>query len=60
MWFAQGNGHGLVSAEGFVLGGALWALTRQSLRPERDLADPPETTIGTLLALLPPRQLPTR
>ncbi|MFJ7249615.1 hypothetical protein ACIQWA_33965 [Kitasatospora sp. NPDC098652] len=29
MWFAQENGHGLVSVYGFVLAGAVWAVRRQ-------------------------------
>ncbi|TQS45275.1 hypothetical protein [Cryptosporangium phraense] len=40
LWFVQANGHGLVSAEGFVLGAAIaaaGALLRRAPAPERSL-----------------------
>lgn len=49
MWFAQANGHGLVSVEGFIFGAALWALGRNTIKPERDLIDPPATSIAGAL-----------
>ncbi|RAJ42219.1 hypothetical protein K353_02568 [Kitasatospora sp. SolWspMP-SS2h] len=40
MWLAQDNGHGLVSAYGFALAAATWAV-RHRLRPARPTAVPP-------------------
>lgn len=46
VWFAQSNGHGLVSVYGFALGAALWALTHHDAdRP----APAPGTVTGTEL-----------
>ncbi|AUG76487.1 hypothetical protein CFP65_1600 [Kitasatospora sp. MMS16-BH015] len=33
LWFAQSNGHGLVSAYGFAVGALAWLLFRRHLRP---------------------------
>ncbi|MEV0536139.1 hypothetical protein [Kitasatospora sp. NPDC050463] len=52
MWFAQENGHGLVSAYGFVLGALTWAAFRTVLRPDRDLRRPPRTTVAALTGLV--------
>ncbi|MFF1902741.1 hypothetical protein [Kitasatospora sp. NPDC058218] len=52
MWFAQENGHGLVSAYGFVLGALTWAAFRTVLRPDRDLRRPPHTTVAALTRLV--------
>ncbi|AUY53969.1 hypothetical protein [Streptomyces sp. CB01881] len=52
MWFAQENGHGLVSAYGFALGALAWAAFRTVLRPDRDLVQPPRTTVGSLTGLV--------
>ncbi|KAA2261127.1 hypothetical protein F0L68_18575 [Solihabitans fulvus] len=52
MWFAQENGHGLVSVYGFVLGLIVWALGRRVIRPDRDLTQAPRTTVGTLTAVV--------
>lgn len=55
MWFAQGNGHGLVSVYGFVLGALVRAVARTVLRPDRDLQQPPKLTVGSLAGFLPGR-----
>ncbi|WP_405362758.1 hypothetical protein OG535_34245 [Kitasatospora sp. NBC_00085] len=52
MWFAQENGHGLVSAYGFALGALVWAAFRTVLRPDRDLVQPPRTTVASLTGLV--------
>ncbi|WP_329485557.1 hypothetical protein OG618_03000 [Kitasatospora sp. NBC_01246] len=52
MWFAQENGHGLVSAYGFVLGALTWAAFRTVLHPDRDLRQAPRTTVGALTGLV--------
>ncbi|MFJ9950241.1 hypothetical protein [Kitasatospora sp. NPDC091207] len=52
MWFAQENGHGLVSAYGFALGALAWAAFRTVLRPDRDLRQPPRTTVSSLTGLV--------
>ncbi|MGV9264960.1 hypothetical protein ACWDRR_09885 [Kitasatospora sp. NPDC003701] len=52
MWFAQENGHGLVSVYGFALGALAWAVFRTVLRPDRDLRQPPRTTVSSLTGLV--------
>ncbi|MEV4561966.1 hypothetical protein AB0K51_34000 [Kitasatospora sp. NPDC049285] len=52
MWFAQENGHGLVSAYGFVLGALSWAAFRTVLHPERDLRRPTRLTVASLTGIL--------
>ncbi|WP_030244843.1 hypothetical protein [Streptomyces sp. NRRL S-350] len=52
MWFAQSNGHGLVSVYGFVLGALVRLLARPLVRPDRHLQDPPRTTMASLTALV--------
>ncbi|MCX4884598.1 hypothetical protein [Streptomyces sp. NBC_00847] len=52
MWFAQENGHGLVSCYGFALGALAWAAFRTVLHPDRDLRQPPRTTVASLTALV--------
>ena len=42
LWFAQDNGHGLVTAYGFVLGALVWGLGRRMIRPERLRRSPQE------------------
>ncbi|WP_441250624.1 hypothetical protein [Kitasatospora sp. McL0602] len=48
MWFAQSNGHGLVTVYGFVLATAVHLLARPILHPDRDLHQPPATTMASL------------
>ncbi|GAA3848175.1 hypothetical protein GCM10022403_094820 [Streptomyces coacervatus] len=52
MWFAQENGHGLVSCYGFALGALAWAAFRTVLHPDRDLRQPPRTTVASLTGLV--------
>ncbi|MFF8727492.1 hypothetical protein ACF073_13505 [Streptomyces sp. NPDC015171] len=52
MWFAQENGHGLVSCYGFALGAVAWAAFRTVLHPDRDLRQPPRTTVASLTGLV--------
>lgn len=52
MWFTQENGHGLVSAYGFALGALAWVAFRTVLRPDRDLRQPPRTTMASLTGLV--------
>ncbi|KOV64086.1 hypothetical protein [Streptomyces sp. MMG1121] len=52
MWFAQENGHGLVSDYGFALGAVAWAAFRTVLHPDRDLRQPPRTTVASLTGLV--------
>ncbi|MFD4651258.1 MULTISPECIES: hypothetical protein [unclassified Streptomyces] len=52
MWFAQENGHGLVACYGFALGALAWAVFRTVLRPDRDLRQPPRTTMFSLAGLV--------
>ncbi|MEU1409643.1 hypothetical protein ABZ471_46875 [Streptomyces sp. NPDC005728] len=51
MWFTQENGHGLVSGYGFALGALVWVVFRSLLRPDRDLRQPPRTTMALLTGL---------
>jgi hypothetical protein len=44
-WFAQGNVHGLVTAEGFVIGALAWLTGHHILRFGRDLRQPPRLTV---------------
>lgn len=52
MWFAQSNGHGLVAVYGFVLGAAAWGLGHRVIRPDRDLRNPPRTTMASLTRIV--------
>lgn len=52
MWFTQENGHGLVACYGFVLGALAWVPFRTVLRPDRDLRQPPRTTMSSLTGLV--------
>ncbi|MER6053199.1 hypothetical protein ABT168_38155 [Streptomyces sp. NPDC001793] len=52
MWFAQENGHGLVACYGFALGALAWAVFRTVLHPDRDLRQPPRTTVASLTGLV--------
>ncbi|MEV6699438.1 hypothetical protein AB0M68_20095 [Streptomyces sp. NPDC051453] len=52
MWFAQENGHGLVACYGFGLGALAWVAFRAVLRPDRDLRQPPRTTMASLAGLV--------
>lgn len=52
LWFAQENGHGLVAAYGFVLGGVVWLVGRRLLDPERDLTRAPRRTVGSVTAIV--------
>ncbi|MEU3315412.1 hypothetical protein ABZ743_22415 [Streptomyces sp. NPDC006662] len=45
MWFAQENGHGLVSCYGFILGALAWVAFRTVLHPDRELRQPPRRRI---------------
>jgi hypothetical protein len=51
MWFAQDNGHGLVSVYGATLGAVVWALGHKLIHPERDLTRPARMTLGSLPGL---------
>jgi len=48
-WFLQDNAHGLVSAEGWVLGLLIFAALRPRWTFNRDLVHAPRTPIGALL-----------
>ncbi|WP_240653711.1 hypothetical protein [Streptomyces sp. AcE210] len=50
-WFTQENGHGLVACYGFALGALVWVAFRTVLRPDRDLRQPPRTTMASLAGL---------
>ncbi|MFE2984985.1 hypothetical protein [Streptomyces sp. NPDC059262] len=52
MWFTQENGHGLVACYGFGLGVLAWVAFRTVLRPDRDLRQPPRTTMASLTGLV--------
>ncbi|MGW6361275.1 hypothetical protein ACWFR5_40400 [Streptomyces sp. NPDC055092] len=52
MWFTQENGHGLVACYGFALGALAWVAFRTVLRPDRDLRQPPRTTMASLAGLV--------
>ena len=52
MWFAQENGHGLVSCYGFALGALCWAAFRTVLHPDRDLRQPARMTVASLTGLV--------
>ncbi|MFD3559889.1 hypothetical protein ACFWVU_09480 [Streptomyces sp. NPDC058686] len=52
MWFTQENGHGLVACYGFALGALAWTVFRTVLRPDRDLRQPPRTTMASLAGLI--------
>lgn len=41
LWFAQSNGHGLVTVYGFVLGAVVLALAGRFIHPDRSLKDVP-------------------
>ncbi|MFG2437669.1 hypothetical protein [Streptomyces sp. NPDC048508] len=55
LWFAQSNGHGLVSVYGFVLGLLAHVLARPILRPDLDLERPARTTMSAVTGLVPVR-----
>ncbi|MFB6854011.1 hypothetical protein ACFC18_54990 [Streptomyces sp. NPDC056121] len=46
MWLTQEKGHGLVAWYGFTLGARAWVAFRTVLRPDRDLRQPPRTTMA--------------
>ncbi|WKU45016.1 hypothetical protein Q3V23_13570 [Streptomyces sp. VNUA116] len=48
MWLAQSNGHGTVTVYGFVLGLLVRALGGRLIHPDRDLRQPPRTTMAAL------------
>ncbi|WP_181442239.1 hypothetical protein [Streptomyces tateyamensis] len=50
LWFAQANGHGLVSAYGFAVGVLAWFALRHRLQPERSLRRPATTTTAAAAA----------
>ncbi|WP_197084981.1 hypothetical protein [Saccharothrix sp. ST-888] len=52
LWFAQSNGHGLVTAYGFALGALVRVLAAPVIRPDRDLQQPPRTTMASLAAVV--------
>ncbi|WP_344119510.1 hypothetical protein [Streptomyces blastmyceticus] len=52
MWFAQENGHGMVTAYGFVLGLLVRSLAGRLINPDRDLRQPPRTTMASLAGLV--------
>ncbi|WP_405774363.1 hypothetical protein [Streptomyces sp. NBC_00859] len=52
LWFAQSNGHGLVTVYGFTLGLLVRLLARPVLRPDRDLERPPRTTMASLAGIV--------
>ncbi|MEU0787761.1 hypothetical protein ABZ341_40280 [Streptomyces sp. NPDC006173] len=52
LWFAQENGHGLVTVYGFALGVLVRFLGRQILRPDLDLQQPPRTTMASLAVII--------
>ncbi|WEH37188.1 hypothetical protein PZB75_29770 [Streptomyces sp. AM 4-1-1] len=56
MWFAQSNGHGLVSVHGFVLGVLVRVLAHRVLHPDRDLQRLPRITVGSVTAFVAARQ----
>ncbi|MFG2140163.1 hypothetical protein [Streptomyces sp. NPDC048650] len=55
LWFAQSNGHGLVAFYGFALGGLVRAAGRHMLHPDRDLRQPPRTTMASLAGIVSKR-----
>lgn len=52
MWFAQSNGHGMVTVYGFVLGLLVRTLGSRLIDPDRDLRQPPRTTMASLAGLV--------
>jgi hypothetical protein len=60
LWFAQSNGHGLVTVYGFALGLLARFLARPILRPDLDLERRPRTTMSSLAGVVGKRPGPDR